>query len=1048
MSAEASPLSADTVTTDDEERRFVCPIEGCGKRFKRKFTLQEHEKTHSGIRPYTCPVPGCHRHFSTSGNLSRHTFTHTGEKPYACAWEACAKRFCTREKLVRHLKTHVGLRPYTCSVCAKSFTTSGNLARHAKSHLPVSQRSGVARTVKLLKKRRVADELATPMACQAPLGISMAMLDEPDTEPVPLSSPSVDDADIEAMWLEQDLERLCLPSGETMQSPDSIQYPPGHAMWNYPGVPVPEQSSWSVCFLPVSTMSLSPPSSPEVERPYACTVAGCEKRFKRKFTLQEHLKTHTGIRPYTCPVEGCGRHFSTSGNLTRHTLTHNAEKPFACGWEDCAKRFCTREKLVRHLKTHVGLRPFECSVCSKAFTTSGNLARHAKSHPEYGQVTHQESLLWELPALLVPTKKRRVAEELAVPLAAKPPLPHSTAEIAMALAESDMWTHLESTITFAPPFEPQCISAPPMAWPAFPMDAERPFVCDVEGCGKRFKRKFTLQEHLKTHLGLRPFVCPTPGCHKRFSTSGNLVRHSYTHRTDKSFVCAWEACGKRFCSREKLVRHLKTHVGLRPYICHDCRKSFTTSGNLTRHQKTQAHNSAPCDDSEVWVDLGRLLLQDDVVVKKKYRLADEIACPIACEPPLGLESISLQHYDQRFEKNLEQRHLVHCTEMTRHRRLKRVVIFNFAMHVVGDRPFMCEVDGCGKRFKRKFTLQEHIKTHSGLRPFVCPSPGCHKRFSTSGNLVRHSYTHRADKPFVCAWGLCGKRFCSREKLVRHLKTHVGLRPHACAECGKTFTTPGNLARHAKTQDHEDPRGTDEMWVDLNQLLQLDQVSQTFRCNDIWSPAKTLRMLALSSGPLTLSLDFDDDRRFACSIPGCTKRFKRKFTLQEHEKTHSQLRPFECPQAGCGRIFSTSGNLARHALTHSGETPFACGWGGCTKAFCTREKLVRHLKTHAGLRPYACKVCTKSFTTSGNLARHTRSHPADAVADAIQREAVDAILQALETSSPPAPVKKAQRKVADELATPVPWTAPSPPADSFALPMPVPWPPWTTVWMLG
>ncbi|KDO19310.1 hypothetical protein SPRG_14702 [Saprolegnia parasitica CBS 223.65] len=198
------------------------------------------------------------------------------------------------------------------------------------------------------------------------------------------------------------------------------------------------------------------------------------------------------------------------------------------------------------------------------------------------------------------------------------------------------------------------------------------------------------------------------------------------------------------------------------------------------------------------------------------------------------------------------------------------------------------------------------------------------------------------------------------------------------------------------------------------------------------------MLALthdSSLIPTMTL-LDDDRRFECSMPDCTKRFKRKFTLQEHEKTHAGVRPFQCLRDDCRRIFSTSGNLARHALTHSGETPFACGWNACAKAFCTREKLVRHLKTHAGLRPYVCKVCTKGFTTSGNLARHTKSHPPDVVADALQRDAMDAILLALETP-PVDPTNKSKRKTTYELAPPMlqPMAAP---AGGYALSQPVTW----------
>ncbi|OQR84444.1 hypothetical protein ACHHYP_13377 [Achlya hypogyna] len=86
------------------ERRFGCHIPGCGKRFKRKFTLQEHLNTHTGARPYVCDYEGCQRCFSTHGNLNRHKFIHTGEKPFGCT--TCLKRFCTKEKLVRHVKTH------------------------------------------------------------------------------------------------------------------------------------------------------------------------------------------------------------------------------------------------------------------------------------------------------------------------------------------------------------------------------------------------------------------------------------------------------------------------------------------------------------------------------------------------------------------------------------------------------------------------------------------------------------------------------------------------------------------------------------------------------------------------------------------------------------------------------------------------------------------------------------------------------------------------------------------------------------------------------
>ncbi|KDO22271.1 hypothetical protein SPRG_12110 [Saprolegnia parasitica CBS 223.65] len=164
------------------------------------------------------------------------------------------------------------------------------------------------------------------------------------------------------------------------------------------------------------------------------------------------------------------------------------------------------------------------------------------------------------------------------------------------------------------------------------MEPDRRFACPVDGCDKRFKRKFTLHEHQKTHTGLRPFVCVEANCGKSFTTSGNLVRHAHTHRLDKPFACAWSTCAKRFCSREKLVRHLSTHVGLQPYVCHLCCGSFSTSGNLSRHMTMQAHASTGVDArSSMWVDLSQLLHDDDEPLasekKQRCRIAQEIAMP-------------------------------------------------------------------------------------------------------------------------------------------------------------------------------------------------------------------------------------------------------------------------------------------------------------------------------------------------------------------------------------------------------------------------------------
>ncbi|TMW63063.1 hypothetical protein Poli38472_005681 [Pythium oligandrum] len=120
-----------------------------------------------------------------------------------------------------------------------------------------------------------------------------------------------------------------------------------------------------------------------------------------------------------------------------------------------------------------------------------------------------------------------------------------------------------------------------------------------------------------------------------------------------------------------------------------------------------------------------------------------------------------------------------------------------------DRPFQCQEPGCGRRFNRKFTLSEHMKTHTGEKPYVCPVVTCGKRFSTSGNLARHKRLHASIKPFECSIDGCKRSFPNELKLQQHLKIHLGGKTHMCKApgCGKSFSTAGNLTRHMKNHHH-------------------------------------------------------------------------------------------------------------------------------------------------------------------------------------------------------------------------------------------------------
>ncbi|KZV64207.1 hypothetical protein PENSPDRAFT_588754, partial [Peniophora sp. CONT] len=59
----------------------------------------------------------------------------------------------------------------------------------------------------------------------------------------------------------------------------------------------------------------------------------------------------------------------------------------------------------------------------------------------------------------------------------------------------------------------------------------RVFVCEVEGCGKCFRRREHLKRHmLSLHTNDRPFRCPD--CDKVCNRRDNLVQHRKIHAQD------------------------------------------------------------------------------------------------------------------------------------------------------------------------------------------------------------------------------------------------------------------------------------------------------------------------------------------------------------------------------------------------------------------------------------------------------------------------------------------------------------------------------------
>lgn len=68
--------------------------------------------------------------------------------------------------------------------------------------------------------------------------------------------------------------------------------------------------------------------------------------------------------------------------------------------------------------------------------------------------------------------------------------------------------------------------------------------------------------------------------------------------------------------------------------------------------------------------------------------------------------------------------------------------FSSKMNNSTQKKHKCKV--CDKRFTRPSSLQTHMYSHTGEKPFACDVEGCGRHFSVVSNLRRHKKVHKGD----------------------------------------------------------------------------------------------------------------------------------------------------------------------------------------------------------------------------------------------------------------------------------------------------------------
>ncbi|XP_014273907.1 uncharacterized protein [Halyomorpha halys] len=324
-SLKASPVSGVT-GVKSELRLFKCLT--CGKDFKQKSTLLQHERIHTDSRPYGCSE--CGKRFRQQSHLTQHLRIHANEKPFACIY--CERTFRQRAILNQHLRIHSDVSPHLVY-------KNGQLW---PQDVPFPQD----------KEQNQGFDLQPDSQCFSPDSQFPAYFKDSKG------------------GLLTGVAHGVFGTGNGKTLPEMIQSGRNAGLPLYVRCPICQKE-----FKQKSTL-LQHGCIHIESRPYPC--GECGKRFRQQSHLTQHLRIHTNEKPYGCLY--CGRNFRQRTILNQHVRIHTGEKPYKCA--QCGKDFRQKAILDQHTRTHQGDRPYCCPLpnCRRRFAAESEVKRHVENH--------------------------------------------------------------------------------------------------------------------------------------------------------------------------------------------------------------------------------------------------------------------------------------------------------------------------------------------------------------------------------------------------------------------------------------------------------------------------------------------------------------------------------------------------------------------------------------------------------------------------------------------------------------------------------------------
>ena len=317
----------------------------------------------------------------------------------------------------------------------------------------------------------------------------------------------------------------------------------------------------------------------------------------------------------------------------------------------------------------------------------------------------------------------------------------------------------------------------------------RLYVCTEQGCHKKFAMKALLKNHkevIHNVFGSRPqvkdnvsnvslsnsakFLCPIIDCARVYSTKRNLGLHIERGHSGRRVICSHKGCDKTFPTEQQMKEHMiRVHIDAGYQVKCDWPGCQYVGRKPTLYAHRQRHTPKPnvCN----YPDCGQTF-------SNKERLKDH------------------KHDVHNPDKLLTCRRLNCNFETYKAREMKRHSARHSSWH-------SCDWPECGKMFKSRYQLVEHINAHhKNIKPYVCPEPDCPfrtaYRSSYEGHVKMHSHPESLRR-YACVWPECGYVTSTNTMLKIHVRNHTNEKPYECQHpgCAMKFKTSDRRNAHRK-----------------------------------------------------------------------------------------------------------------------------------------------------------------------------------------------------------------------------------------------------------